>query len=120
MQINSRKVLESLLAQLGIKGIEFNKACVIIDKLDKIGPEGVTTQLAEIGVDQATADKILAAMASKTIDELASLVQGVDSESVDELRTLFQYAADYGFAGDAGPLLFVVCWAGGNKTTGGF
>eukprot|EP01052_Picozoa_sp_SAG31_P030643 SAG31_NODE_3162_length_4606_cov_22.721544_6_plen_167_part_00 len=100
-KINSRKVLESLLAQLGIKGDLFAQACVQIDKLDKIGPEGVTAELvsfvfsmarparmrltglpfcttqAQLGVDKATADKILSAMAAQTIDELAGLVEGV-------------------------------------------
>ena len=101
-KINSRKVLESLLFQLGIKKTKerdlFAEVCVIIDKLDKIGPDGVKEELSRIGVDENTADSILAAMASKSIDELASLCQGVDPESVSEMRRLFDLAESYGIA----------------------
>ena len=101
-KINSRKVLESLLFQLGIKKTKerdlFAEACVIIDKLDKIGPDCVKEELAAIGVDDKTADVILAAMASKSIDELAALCEGVDPESVDEMRRLFDLAGTYGIA----------------------
>lgn len=101
-KINSRKVLESLLLQLGIKKTKqrdmFAEVCVVIDKLDKIGPEGVMEELSKLGVDEKTADAILAAMASNSIDELASLCEGVDSESVEEMRRLFELAESYGIA----------------------
>lgn len=71
---------------------------MIIDKLDKIGPDGVKEELSRIGVDDKTADAILAAMASKTIDELAALCKGVDPESVNEMRRLFDLAESYGIA----------------------
>ena len=55
-KINSRKVLESLLLQLGIKKTKqrdmFAEVCVVIDKLDKIGPEGVMEELSKLGVDE--------------------------------------------------------------------
>jgi histidyl-tRNA synthetase len=99
-KINSRKVLESLLYQLGIKKTKerdlFAEVCVVIDKLDKIGADGVKEELSRIGVDENTANRILAAMASKSIDELASLCEGVDPESVNEMRRLFDLADSYG------------------------
>eukprot|EP01048_Picozoa_sp_COSAG05_P021117 COSAG05_NODE_3788_length_1836_cov_1.213011_2_plen_192_part_00 len=76
----------------------FAKTCIIIDKLDKIGPDGVKEELAAIGVDGATADTILKAMASKSIEELAGLCEGIDTECVDEMRRVFDLAKDYGFA----------------------
>ena len=57
----------------------------------------MTLELDKAGVDGATSAKILEAMAAKSIDELAALVEGVDSASVDEMRTLFEYAEAYGF-----------------------
>lgn len=99
-KINSRKVLESLLFQLGIKKTKerdlFAETCVVIDKLDKIGADGVKEELSKIGVDENTANSILAAMASKSIDELAALCKGVDQDSVDEMRRLFDLADSYG------------------------
>jgi histidyl-tRNA synthetase len=101
VKINSRKVLESLLFQLGIKKTPgkdmFAQTCVVIDKLDKIGPDGVKIELKKIGVDEATADTILQAMASKSIEDLAALCKGIDTDCVDEMRRVFDLARDYGF-----------------------
>ena len=54
--------------------------------------------LGEKGVPEATARQMLKALEAKSIDELASLCDGINPEAVDELRTLFQLAENYGFA----------------------
>ena len=42
VRISSRKVLEEVLGSLGIEGDSFTKACVIVDKMDKIPEEAVS------------------------------------------------------------------------------
>jgi histidyl-tRNA synthetase len=102
IKVNSRAVLETLLANHGIRKIEgeddiFAKACVIIDKLDKIGSPAVTELLGGIGVDVASAKAILKALEAPSIDALAEMLDG-DSPSIQEVKRLFELAKDYGIA----------------------
>jgi len=109
IKVNSRRVLEVLLAQYGVSkkasgadGEEndlFASACVIIDKLDKIGGDAVKELLAEIGVPEESAVAILKALDAPTIEALAEIVDnGTESqEAIDEVRRLFSLAEDYGF-----------------------
>lgn len=102
IKINSRAVLEALLAKHNITkaasvGGEdiFAQACVIIDKLDKIGGQAVTELLADVGVDAESADDILKALQAPTIDALQELI-GSESEAVNEVKRLFELAKNYG------------------------
>lgn len=102
IKINSRAVLEALLAKYGIQkggddGDIFAKACVIIDKLDKIGGEAVTDLLADIGVSRESSKEILQALCAPTIDALAEIV-GSQSEAIDQVKRLFELAKDYGIS----------------------
>lgn len=105
IKINSRAVLEAVLAKHNIKkgqkdedgGDIFAKACVIIDKLDKIGGEAVTELLGGIGVNAESAADILKALQAPTVDALTEHI-GTESESVEEVRLLFQLAEDYGIS----------------------
>ena len=104
IKVNSRAVLEALLANYGIRkgqvaedgGDVFAKACVIIDKLDKIGGEAVTELLGEIHVSTESSQAILKALEAETIDALAEYV-GSDSKPLKEIKKLFVLAKDYGF-----------------------
>jgi len=104
-------VLEALLNQYGIQkgqkdeegGEIFTKACVIIDKLDKIGGDAVTELLGDIGVSEESSKAILSALCAPTIDALAALVnqnsdEEKDSPAIEEVKRLFALAEDYGFA----------------------
>jgi histidyl-tRNA synthetase len=105
IKVNSRAVLEALLANHGINkgtvdedgGDVFSKACVIIDKLDKIGGAAVTELLGGIGVSEDSARDILIALQSPSIDALAEIVGG-QSDAIDEVKRLFDLAKDYGIA----------------------
>ena len=101
IKVNSRRVLGSLLEKYGVTKEAFAPVCVVIDKLDKIGPEAVTELLGEKGVSAETAAEMLRALEAKTIDELAEVCAPLNKEleaSIDELRNLFVLAEAYGFA----------------------
>jgi histidyl-tRNA synthetase len=105
IKVNSRAVLEALLANHGIKAGEKDKdggdifamACVIIDKLDKIGGCAVSDLLAEIGVNAESAADILKALQAPTIDALAEHI-GSETEAIGQVKRLFELAKDYGIA----------------------
>lgn len=103
IKVNSRAILEAVLAKHGIEkgqkdadgGDIFAKACVIIDKLDKIGGEAVTELLGEIGVSVDSAAEILKALEAPSVEELAHQI-GTDNEAIGQVKRLFELANDYG------------------------
>jgi len=98
IRVNSRRVLDALLQEVGVPKEDFAKVCVVIDKLDKIGPAEVTRQLGELGVAESTSAAILACLGVGSVAELADKV-GKDSPAIEEMETLFRLAAAY----DVGP-----------------
>jgi histidyl-tRNA synthetase len=59
VRLNHRRVLSALLEAAGIPEGRHGDALVAIDKLDKIGAEGVTRELAAKGIDADAAERCL-------------------------------------------------------------
>jgi len=98
LKVNSRKVLSAVLEKAGVSLDKFAETCVIIDKLDKIGSDGVMKELGEkVQLPEETSMAIVEALGAKTLDDFARIAGVSDSEEVQELRRLFDLAADYGF-----------------------
>jgi len=106
IKVNSRAVLETILAKHGIEKGQKNKAdggdlfamaCVIIDKLDKIGGCEVTKLLANIGVSTDSAAEILRMLEVPSVEELANQI-GTDCEAIHEVKLLFELAEEYGIS----------------------
>jgi len=99
LKINSRKVLGAVLRKAGVPDDRFAETCVIIDKLDKIGPEAVKKELTDkVGLAQDVADTVVSATGAETLEDFAERAGVGESEEVQELRMLFQLAEDYGYA----------------------
>jgi histidyl-tRNA synthetase len=58
LRINDRRLLLGMLRSLGFAEPEFDGALITIDKLDKIGQEGVVAELRERGVTPAAVDAL--------------------------------------------------------------
>ncbi|MFC5338729.1 histidine--tRNA ligase [Leucobacter denitrificans] len=56
IRVNDRRILFGLLSEIGLDAEHHNRALITIDKLDKIGVDGVTAELAE--TDPAAAEKL--------------------------------------------------------------
>ena len=95
VRISNRKVLEQALGDLGIKGEDFNKTCVIIDKIDKVPEEKIKQMLTDSGINIDAISRILSIMGVNDLDDLASML-GDESPAVKELRSLFDLCASYG------------------------
>ena len=98
IKVSDRKVLQDYLEALGIVGDDFAAVCVIIDKRDKIGDEACATQLAEKGVDAATADKIISLLNVKGLDDLLA-VAGEANNGYQSLKSLMDLATASGIEG---------------------
>lgn len=51
IRINDRRILSTLLAHWGVDAELTERALIVIDKLDKIGVDGVATELGTLGID---------------------------------------------------------------------
>ena len=58
--INDRRILTGLLNVAGVAEADHETALIALDKLDKIGEKGVTAEFVARGIDQATAEQLLA------------------------------------------------------------
>ena len=67
VRLNHRRVLTALLEAAGITGDKHGEALVALDKLDKIGADGVAKELAARGIDAAAASAALSCFAA--VDE---------------------------------------------------
>lgn len=91
VKINNRKLLNGILDQAGIK--KKVEAIVVIDKLDKIGKEGVTEELKERGYADKEIEKALSLIRSEiTLTELKKKIKDEEGLSgITELEELFSY-----------------------------
>ena len=57
--INDRQILKAMASYCGIAEADYDKTFIILDKMDKIGMEGVSKELSEIGYGKETSDKYI-------------------------------------------------------------
>lgn len=70
--INDRNILKSMAAYSGFKEEDYDEVFIALDKMDKIGPEGVEAELIEMGYTRESVKTYLS-----LFDEVASDVSGV-------------------------------------------
>jgi histidyl-tRNA synthetase len=59
IRVNHRQVLAAVLNNAGVTLEKHDDALVALDKLDKIGPEGVEKEFAERGIEEAAGKRLL-------------------------------------------------------------
>jgi histidyl-tRNA synthetase len=103
VRLNSRALLEETLRRgaLARRPEVFEPLCVVIDKIDKIGPEAVTEQLCDpeagIALSAGEAESVLEMLGARSLDEAARFA-GEDSRALDELRELYALLEAYEIA----------------------
>lgn len=68
VRINDRQILKAMALYSGFPEEDIEKVFVTVDKMDKIGPDGVKKELLESGYSEETADKYLGLMGQVTGD----------------------------------------------------
>jgi histidyl-tRNA synthetase len=99
IRLNHRQALSGLLNAGGVPAPLHNESLVALDKLDKIGRDGVASELAARGVSAEGSAKLLDFFASvgaaptneQTLSQLESLAG--PNQGVDELRTILTLAS---------------------------
>ena len=80
--INDRNILKSMAAYSGFKEEDYDEVFIVLDKMDKIGPEGVEAELIEMGYTSESVKTYLS-----LFDEVAS--------DVSRVRYLKEKLGDY-------------------------
>lgn len=92
---NNRKLLYGILLGLGVKEKEINELVLTLDKLEKIGPEGIEEEMLEKGIDEDIVDKLLSLINDENLYNFDYLSETYDNdmvnEGVKELRELNEY-----------------------------
>ena len=70
--INDRNILKAMAAYSGFKEEDYDEVFIILDKMDKIGAEGVADELEEMGYTRENVDTYL-----KLFDEVETDLSGV-------------------------------------------
>jgi len=92
IKINNRKVLFGIAEAAGIAH-QFTDMTVAIDKLDKIGMDGVRQELAERGILPDAIEKIASMLAAKNPEDLRSAFAASETgqKGLDELQSVFDF-----------------------------
>ena len=95
--------MDGLLAHAGIDPTKGPSALIAIDKLDKIGIDGVRSELGKRGISKDSIKMILGVLEiSGTPEEVLSKLSGAISknaildEGIDELQQIINYLSDLG------------------------
>ncbi|MFT6395797.1 MAG: histidyl-tRNA synthetase [Bradymonadia bacterium] len=92
--INDRRVLTGLMEVAGVAEEMRTPALVMIDKLDKIGADGVKNELSAAGLSQASIDVLseLVLEGATSLDDVEAAFESaseIGAEGAETLRTLF-------------------------------
>ncbi len=92
IRLNNRKILYSIAEAAGI-GDRFTEMTIAIDKLDKIGMEGVKQEMRERGISDAALQKIGEILEVEELSTLSPLLKGsgTGQQGIRELETVFRY-----------------------------
>ena len=95
--MNNRKILSGIAEVIGESG-RITDITVAIDKLDKIGQEGVNKELAEKGLSAETIEKLqpilgLKGSSIEKLDQLSGILATSETglKGIDEMRTIFNF-----------------------------
>jgi histidyl-tRNA synthetase len=98
--VNNRKILEAQVRVSGIAPEQKANALRALDKLHKIGKDGVRDEFVKYGLSADDFERFFSTIVVDTLDEAAARVQSDEQGriGVDELKELFAKAARLGFA----------------------
>jgi histidyl-tRNA synthetase len=93
IKLNNRKLLRDLIEPLVPSGLEPVSVILSLDKLEKVGAEGVAEELREKGLKEKEIGRLLelAAISGSNEERIAQLREMTKSEGLQEIEELFRY-----------------------------
>src|SRR5580765_727825 len=104
VRLNHRLVRSGLLNAAGVQAAQHNDALIALDKLDKIGVDGVRQELVARGIDQQAAEKCLTSFLSEPTEAAADTLRrlrgmlGENDAAVANLTEIVSLAGQTGVA----------------------
>jgi len=90
IRINDRRLLKAIIMSAGFCEADCDSVCISLDKLDKIGTEGVAAELLEKGFVGAFVEKLMAGVATVPFTlETARSICG-DNEAIENLAKIME------------------------------
>ena len=88
VKVNDRKVLKAVLGNMGFEENELDSVCIVFDKLDKIGKDGVCSELKEKGFADDAISKFADFISKEniTLDDVESFVDDESKEYIKGLK----------------------------------
>jgi histidyl-tRNA synthetase len=104
IRINHRQLLTAILETAGVDPSRRGDALVALDKLDKIGRDGVAREFVARGIETAAGDTLLrvfAGAAAHSVDDIESFIGAHDAglAATANLRAIFELTARTSAAG---------------------
>ncbi len=91
IKINDRRILNAIVLSAGFKEDDFQTVCVTLDKLDKIGINGIMMELIEKGFDAENINRLVDVLNDCLENGLnATVKHGASSETVKNLAELIK------------------------------
>ena len=92
IRINDRRLLKAIIMGAGFAENECDSVCISLDKLDKIGFDGVKAELIDKGFDSANVGKLIDSIGTTpfTLDDAEKLCGKLDC--IDNLRKIMDAA----------------------------
>lgn len=104
-KINDRRALNNIITRAGIDESKVTDVCISLDKLDKIGFDGVSAELEQNGYDKVVVQDIMSVFArlkqaSTNAERLVILKEvGVAEEVIASLKLIIETAEKFVFKG---------------------
>ena len=140
IRINDRKILKAMAAYSGFPEESYNTVFIILDKMDKIGLDGVRSELLEEGFSQEAVEKYLSlfdhitrdiegvrycgevlkdVMDANVAKELQTIIQSVDAVKTAKFKIEFDPTLVRGMSYYTGPIFEIAMDEYGGSVGGG-
>lgn len=85
IRVNNRQVLRAVLLKFGFNDEDLDSVCISLDKLDKIGPDGVKKELSENGYSEEAINNLINFISKEvTLDDVKGVLGEDDNFNILE------------------------------------
>lgn len=95
VRINDRNILRNVLLSTGFQEDKISSVCITLDKLDKIGIEGVSNELKEKGFEESIREQFIAFLGNQPITVEAVREVCEDTSVTDNVEKIIKTLRDY-------------------------
>lgn len=96
VKVNDRRVLKAVLMSMGFESEQLDSVCIVFDKLDKIGKDGVVEELKEKGFADTAIDKFgqFIDRDSISLKDIEEVVSEDDKKYIEQLAAIIDSSKD--------------------------